>query len=407
VLETPFDITRFSITTDTVADALVVERRELLLNGKQPGTISLIVWGTDTRVQYDVVVEQPVSALEQQIHQLFPGENILVTAADGAVVLSGHASSTAVMLRVGETVRAAVKANVINMLQVPGAADSQQVMLMVRIAEVNRRAVTELGVSFFTNAMGAGDWVGRVTTQQFSAPAFQDGDLVFSDFLNLFLFNTRVNIGALIKALKQTGYFQSLAEPNLIAYNNEEASFLAGGEYPVPIVQGATGTVTTEYKEYGVKLNFTPTIAGDLIRLKVRPEVSTLDFNNGVTLQGFRIPSLITRRAETYVELTDGQSFAVAGLINNQTQTDDAGIPWLKDIPIIGNLFKSKADRKERTELLVIVTPRLVRALNPDEVPPLPTLPGRFLPATDDVGEQLQGGGGAVDAPAKEKEKKE
>jgi pilus assembly protein CpaC len=311
------------------------------------------------------------------------------------------------MLRVGETVRAAVKANVINMLQVPGAADSQQVMLMVRIAEVNRRAVTELGVSFFTNAMGAGDWVGRVTTQQFSAPAFQDGDLVFSDFLNLFLFNTRVNIGALIKALKQTGYFQSLAEPNLIAYNNEEASFLAGGEYPVPIVQGATGTVTTEYKEYGVKLNFTPTIAGDLIRLKVRPEVSTLDFNNGVTLQGFRIPSLITRRAETYVELTDGQSFAVAGLINNQTQTDDAGIPWLKDIPIIGNLFKSKADRKERTELLVIVTPRLVRALNPDEVPPLPTLPGRFLPATDDVGEQLQGGGGAVDAPAKEKEKKE
>jgi pilus assembly protein CpaC len=305
------------------------------------------------------------------------------------------------MLRAAEVARAAApKANVINMLQVPGAADSQQVMLQVRFAEVNRRALTDLGVSFFTGPAGYKNWVGRTTTQQYPAPDFDNEDgLVFSDFLNLFLFNTKYNVGAVLKALKQTGYFQSLAEPNLIAYNGQEASFLAGGEFPVPIVQGATGTVSVMFKEFGVRLNFKPVIAGDLIRLKVRPEVSSLDFNNGVLLQGFRIPALTTRRAETDVELRDGQSFAIAGLIDNHAQEDVAAIPILSQIPIIGYLFKSKADRKERTELIVIVTPRLVRPLNSDEVPPLPTQPGRFLPGGDEIGEQLQGGGGTVDAP--------
>ncbi len=221
----------------------------------------------------------------------------------------------------------------------------------------------------------------------------------FSDFLNIFLFNTDWNVGTLIRALKQTGHFQSLAEPNLIAYNNREASFLAGGEFPVPIVN-SLGQVTVQFKEFGVRLNFTPTIAGDLIRLKVRPEVSELDFNNGVTLEGFRIPALQTRRAETEVELRDGQSFAVAGLIDNTAQTDRAAIPILSQLPIIGALFKSKAERQERTELLVLITPRLVRPLNPDEVPPLPTMPGRFLPPGDELSGQFEGGGGTVDGPA-------
>ena len=151
----------------------------------------------------------------------------------------------------------------------------------------------------------------------------------------------------------------------------------------MPVVQGATGTVTIMFKEFGVRLNFKPTIAGDVIRLKVRPEVSSLDFNNGITLQGFRIPALITRRAETDVELRDGQSFAIAGLLNNITQNDGANVPFLSKIPIIGYLFKSKADRKERTELMVLVTPHLVRPMNPDEVPALPTQPEKFLPAPD------------------------
>ncbi len=401
VVETQFDVTRVAVTNPATADATVVQAREILVDGKAPGTVSLIVWGANTRVQYDVVVEQPISALEQQLHQLFPGEAIEVAINADAVVLSGRASSTEVMLRAADIARAAApKANVINMLQVPGAADSQQVMLQVRFAEVNRRALTDLGVSFFTGVAGYKNWVGRTTTQQYPAPDFDnDEGLVFSDFLNIFLFNTKYNVGALFKALKQTGYFQSLAEPNLIAYNGQEASFLAGGEFPVPIVQGATGTVSVQFKEFGVRLNFKPVIAGDLIRLKVRPEVSSLDFNNGVVLEGFRIPALTTRRAETDVELRDGQSFAIAGLIDNHAQEDSAAVPILSQIPIIGNLFKSKAERKERTELIVIVTPRLVRPLNPDEVPPLPTQPGRFLPSGDEIGQQLEGGGGTVDAP--------
>ena len=419
ILATDFDVTRIAVTNPAVADATVVRPREILIDGKAPGTISLIIWGGDQRTQYDVVVEQPISALEQQIHQLFPGEDVTVTSNADAIVLSGRASTTQVMLRIAEVARAAApKSNVLNMLQVPGAADVQQVMLQVRIAEVNRRALTELGTSIFTGATGVGDWIGRGTTQQFPSVTYDglsrkettdgagnrtslelDGNMEFSDFLNLFLFNTNWNVGTLIRAMKQTGYFQSLAEPNLIAYNGKEASFLAGGEFPVPIVN-ALGQVSIQFKEFGVRLNFTPTIAGDLIRLKVRPEVSSLDFNNGVTLQGFRIPALQTRRAETEVELRDGQSFAVAGLMDNTSQTDKAAVPILSQLPIVGNLFKSKAERKQQTELLVLITPRLVRALNPDEVPSLPVMPDRFLPPEDSVGEQLKGGGGAIDAPA-------
>jgi len=412
VVTTNFDVTRIAITNPAIADAVVVKPREVLIDGKAPGTITLMLWGADQRVQYDIVVEQPISPLEQQLHQLFPKEEVIVTMNADGIVLSGRASSTQVMLRIGEVVRAAQpKANVINMLQVPGGTDAQQVMLQVRIAEVNRKALSEIGTSLFTGPTGVGDWIGRGTTGQFPSVEYKDlertqtptsldlkGKMEFSDFLNIFLFNTKWNAGTLVRALKQTGHFQSLAEPNLIAYNGKEASFLAGGEFPVPIVT-ALGQVSIQFKEFGVRLNFTPTIAGDLIRLKVRPEVSDLDFNNGITLEGFRIPALHTRRAETEVELRDGQSFAVAGLIDNSAQIDTAAIPMLSQIPIIGHLFSSKADRKERTELLVLITPRLVRALNPDEVPPLPTMPGRFLPSEDDLGGRLEGGGGTVDAP--------
>jgi pilus assembly protein CpaC len=404
VVNTDFDVTRIAVTNPAIADATVVQPREILIDGKAPGTISLIVWGANQRVQYDLVVEQPTTPLEQQLHQLFPAETINVAVNADAVILSGRVSSTEVMLRAAEVARAtASKANVINMMTVPGASSSQQVMLQVRFAEVNRRALTELGTSFFTGPNGFKNWTARATTQQFPAPDFdvEQGGLVFSDFLNLFLFNNKYNVGTLIKALKQTGFFQSLAEPNLVAYNGQEASFLAGGEFPVPFVSGGSAnSVSILFKEFGVRLKFRPTIAGDLIRLHVAPEVSSLDFNNGILLEGFRIPAITARRAETEVELRDGQSFAIAGLINNESQIDSAAVPILSQLPIIGSLFKTKADRKERTELLVIVTPRLVRPLNPDEVPPLPTLPSRFLPAGDDIGEQLQGGGGVADAPA-------
>jgi len=391
VLMTNFDITRIAVTNPEVADAVVVRPREVLVDGKAAGTVSLIIWGHDTRTHYDVVVDRGVSVLQQNFQQLFPGEEINVAVNDEAVVLSGAVSSNDVMLRAAEISRAAFpKFSVVNMLQLPGGSPSQQVMLQVRFAEVNRNALQQLGLTLISNRTG---FTSRSTTQQFAAPDFDDekpGGLDFTDFLNIFYFHRGEGIGGVLKALESRGFLQSLAEPNLIAYNGQEASFLAGGEIPIPVISGL-GQMNITYKEFGIRLNFRPTIAGDVIRLKLRPEVSSLDFNNGVILSGFRIPALITRRAETDVELRDGQSFVVAGLLNNISQTDRHAIPILSKLPIIGNLFKSKASRAEQTELMVLITPRLVRPLDPDEVPPLPTRPGEFLvPGKDEgVGDNL------------------
>lgn len=417
VLATDFDITRIAVTDPMIADAVVVQPREVLIDGKAPGTISLIVWGTTQRRQYDLVVEPSVSTLEQQLQALFPNEMIHVTTNGEAIILSGRVSSNDVSLRVAEIAAStSEKSRIVNLLQLPGGSSSQQVMLQVRFAEVSRRALMEVGVALFTSPTGVNNTLGRTTTQQFSAPGFDNleaskassnfgadvlsakGEFTFGDFLNIFLFSQKYDLGAMIRALRSRGLFQSLAEPNLIAYNGQEASFLAGGEIPIPVVQGVTNSVSIQYKEYGVRLNFRPTVAGDTIRLRVRPEVSTLDFPNGILLQGFRIPALATRRAETEVELRDGQSFAVAGLLNNLSQDDANEIPGLARLPIIGHLFKSKSERAEQTELLVLITPQLVRPLNPDEVPPLPTLERRFLPRGGGIGDDLQGGG-VVDAP--------
>ncbi len=400
VLTVDFDITRIAVTNPAVADAVVVQPREVLIDGKSAGTVSLIIWGAGRRAQYDVVVELGVSTLQQKLQALFPGEDINATLNDEALILSGRVSSTAVMLRAGEIAQAsASKVKVINLLQLPGPPGSQQVLLQVRFAEVNRRAVQELGVNLFMGPNGQNDYVARTTTGQFNPPFLDQTTTTFSDILNLFVMNTKYNIGVVIKALQQKGYFQSLAEPNLIAYNGQEASFLAGGEFPVPVVQGITNSVTIQWKEFGVRLKFTPTIAGDMIRLKVRPEVSSLDFNNGITLQGFRIPSLITRYAETDVELRDGQSFAIAGLLHNTSQENGSKVPILGSIPIIGALFRSKSETKDQTELMVLVTPQLVRPLDPDEVPALPVMQKRFLQGHG-VGSQQEGSGGLTDAPA-------
>ena len=405
VLPVDFDIVRMAVTNPAVADATVVAPREILIDGKAGGTISLIVWGGDNqRIQYDVVVEQPISNLEQQLHLLYPGEDIAIGNSDGATILSGKVSSTNVMLRVGEIAAASLpKTQIINLLQVPGGSDTQQVMLQVRFAEVNRRAILTAGLSLIALRP---EWAGRISTSTGSNPGFdvEGNALTFSDFLNIFVFDRTHGIAGVLHALKSRGLFQSLAEPNLIAYNGQEASFLAGGEIPIPTVSGAAGNVSVTYKEFGIRLNFTPTIAGDAIRLRVRPEVSSLDFANGVVLSGFRIPALTTRRAETSVELRDGQSFAIAGLLDNISQNDTDSIPVMSSLPIIGPLFKNKSKRQEQTELMVLITPRLVRPLDPDEVPPLPTTTDEFLKPegqSSDLGRQLDGAAGAVDAPAR------
>jgi pilus assembly protein CpaC len=385
VISTPFDIVRVAVADPAVASATVVQPRELLLEGKASGTVSLIVWGDVERQQFDIAVEPAVGPLQLQLQGLFPGEDIRVTMSDEAVVLSGRVSTIAVAQRAEEVAEASSsKSKVINMLQTPAGASSQQVMLQVRFAEVDRRALTELGAGFIARR---DEFDARVTTQQFAPPTIDDkeneGGIVFSDLLNIFFFHNREGVGMLVKALKSRGYFHSLAEPNLIAYNGQEASFLAGGEFPIPLVQGNTNAVTVQYKEFGVKLTFRPTITGDQIRLKVKPEVSSIDFANGITLSGFRIPGLTTRRAETDVELKDGQSFAIAGLMNNIAQEDAAKIPVLGNLPIIGPLFKSRATRKEQTELLVLITPTLVRPLEAGDAPPMPVDPKLFIQPAD------------------------
>jgi pilus assembly protein CpaC len=393
VVQTDFPVTRIAVTNPEIADATVVEPRQVLVDGKTSGTVSLIVWGGNEMLQYAVNVFPATPTLQRQFQLLFPGEDLHVNVADEALVLSGSVTSRDVATRaIDIATKSSAKLKVVNMLQVPGETQGSQVMLQVRVAEVSQKALQELGSTFFTGPNGYKQWAGRVTTQQFPAPDFSgrigppaqgnapdDGKMSFSDFLNLFVLNTKYDVGTVITALRNRGFFQSLAEPTLIAYNGQEASFLAGGEIPVPITQGLAGGVSVTYKEFGVRLTFRPDITGDVIRMKVRPEVSSLDFANGVTLSGFRIPALTTRRAETDVELRDGQSFAIGGLLDNLAQTDRATIPVLGDLPIIGYLFKSKAERKERTELVVIITPHLVQPLNAGAPPPLPVMPEPFL----------------------------
>jgi pilus assembly protein CpaC len=297
------------------------------------------------------------------VKRLFPGENIEAQSSGKGIVLSGLVSTKEVLDKAGTVAGGYVdKADeVVNMLRVQESNASNQVLLRVRFAEVSRSAITDLGASLFTGANGYKDITGRSTSGT-TAPSFDDGKLVFSDFLNLFLFDAKHQLGTVIKALQTKGQFQSLAEPNLVAESGKEASFLAGGEFPVPVAQGsgANTTISVQYKEFGVRLNFTPVIHGDRVHLKVRPEVSTLDFANGVMLQGFRIPALSTRRTDTEVDLQDGQTFAIAGLMNNTMSSTLQKIPGIGDIPILGLLFKSKAANKDQTELVVMITPQIL-----------------------------------------------
>jgi pilus assembly protein CpaC len=381
-------ITRVSLTRPEIADAMATGPQQLLIHGKMPGTISMFVWERSGAIRrYNVIVSRDLSELTEQMRQLFPGEKIAVSSNGKDVVISGTVSSKYVVEKAADVAAGYVekKENVVNLLKQQEAIAANQVLLRVRFAEVSRNALTELGSSFFTGPNGYKDWMGRTTTEQFAAPVFDTdkGGLVFSDFLNVFLFNTTHQLGTVIRALQNKGLFQSLAEPNLIAENGMEASFLAGGEYPYPVAQVSSGNtaITIQFKEFGIRLTFMPTITGpDLIHLKVRPEVSSLDFANGVTLQGFRIPALSTRRAETEVELQDGQTFAIAGLMSNTVTSTMQKIPGIGDIPILGLLFRSKAAQKGQTELVVMITPQILKRGSTGVTSGLPNLVEPYLP---------------------------
>jgi pilus assembly protein CpaC len=366
VLNVGAPIARVSLTVEKIADAMVTGASQLLIHGKEPGTISLFVWDREGAIKtFEVKVRRDLSALISHLKQLFPGEDITVLGSGKDVVISGTVTSKYVMEKAADVAAGYVekKENVVNMLKQQEGVASNQVMLRVRFAEVSRSAMQELGATFFSNGYKS-EWIGRTAPPGVPSPEFDDGKIIFSDFLNLFVFNFKEGLGGAIRALQNKGLFQSLAEPNLIATNGKEASFLAGGEYPYPVVQSGSNSnsVTITFKEFGIRLNFTPTVlGGDLINLKVKPEVSSLDFANAVILDGFRVPALSTRRTETEVELRDGQTFAIAGLMNNTVTSTMGKIPGIGDIPILGLLFRSKAHQKNQTELVVMITPTIIK----------------------------------------------
>jgi pilus assembly protein CpaC len=392
VLDTGSPIARVSLTSSDIADAMVTSSNELLINGKTPGTISMFVWNRAGGIRrYEVVVQRDLARLSEQLTQLFPGESIAAQSNGKSIVLSGSVTHTDVIAKAVNVAAGYVekKDDIVTLLQVQDSGGSNQVLLKVRFAEVSRSAVTELGASFFTGANGFHGVQSRATTQQYQAPVFDsNGDkpkLVFSDFLNFFLFDSKHDLGTVIRALQSKGLLQSLAEPNLVAESGKEASFLAGGEFPVPIAQASGGAVavTVMYKEFGIRLNFTPVVNGNRVHLKVRPEVSTLDFANAVVLNGFRIPALQTRRTETELELENGQTFAIAGLINNSMNKTLQKVPGIGDIPILGLLFKSQAAQKDQTELVVMITPVILPRGSSGVTPNLPRISEPFMPPVD------------------------
>ncbi|MEP6917172.1 MAG: pilus assembly protein N-terminal domain-containing protein, partial [Acidobacteriota bacterium] len=383
ILNVGSPITRVSLTVPDIADAMVTSPGQLLIHGKQPGTISLFIWDRGGAITtYEVTVRRDLSSLIGQMKQLFPGEPVTVVGSGKDVVISGTVSSKYVVEKAADVAGGYVekKENVVNLLQVQEGLASNQVMLRVRFAEVSRSALQELGASFFLSKT---NWAGRSDPPSVPSPSFDtDKGLVFSDFLNLFLFNSKAGLGTAIKAMQTKGLFQSLAEPNLVAIDGKEASFLAGGEFPIPVVQSGNGnnSVTILFKEFGVRLSFTPTVlGGDLVRLKVKPEVSSLDFANAVSVGGFRIPALTTRRTETEVELRDGQTFAIAGLLNNTLTNTMSKIPGIGDIPVLGKLFQSAAHQKNLTELVVMITPVILKRGQMGASEGLPALVAPYL----------------------------
>jgi pilus assembly protein CpaC len=336
-------------------------------------------------------VDVDITAASEEMHLLFPTEQISVTPSRSAIVLSGHVTTEDVAKHAGALASAYSK-NVVNVLTF-GPVGADEVLLEVKFAEVDRTALLQAGINIFST--GAGNTIGTITTGQFGA--ITNGPIsngtnsngsgtvstttTITNALNMFFFNPQVHLGVVIQALQERNLLQILAEPNLVAVNGKEASFLAGGEFPFPVVQpgaGGISTVTVQFREFGVRLKFTPIIQPNgNIHLHVAPEVSTLDFADAVTVSGTTIPAISTRKAETEFELQDGQSFVIAGLMDNRVTNIANKLPGIGDIPILGNFFKSKSNQKSNSELMVLCT--VHRVLPTTEAPKTPAAPEPYL----------------------------
>jgi pilus assembly protein CpaC len=378
VVKTRVPYKNVSISQPDIADVSLVGPTDILLTGKKPGLTQLIIWDDQDRTQViEVKVGFDLQALQDQMRAMFPGSRIETTSLNGTVALRGRVPSLEVA-RQAEEVAGPYAQKVLNFLEVAGG---QQVVLQIRFAEISRSASTNLGFNFtaldqtssFTSINGPGG-------DPFGGVALGNKDTKISSGVTLFGRGraNQTSFEYFIQALRRNNLLRVLAEPNLVVYSGSQGSFLAGGEFPVPVPQSGSGAggsnaITVEYKQFGVRLDFTPVVLGDgRIRLKVTPEVSDLDFSRSVSFNGFVIPSLTKRTLTTEVELAEGQSFAVGGLLNNRVTANKDVTPLLGDLPIIGTLFRSVRYERNETELVVLVTPRLVEAMNPAQVPALP-----------------------------------
>lgn len=398
VISSPTRIKRVSLADPEIAEAIVVSPTQVLVNGKKPGGVSLMIWDENDQNQaFELSVDIDVLGLSQKIHEVFPTENVNIDTSKDVVILTGKASSSTVADKILEVVKGA-SPKVTSMMEVP-APPNGEILLQVRFAEVDRTLLNQFGINILS-LPGAKN-IGTISTGQYAPPTLANqnngtsSQFALSDLLNIFIFRPDINLAATIKALQTENVLQILAEPSLLTSAGKEASFLAGGEFPYPVPQSSGAgftTITIQFKEFGVRLNFLPTFTPEgQIHLKVKPEVSSLDYTNALQFEGFTIPALSTRRMESEMDLADGQSFAMAGLMDNRVTEQLEKIPWIGDVPVLGNLFKSKSFQRSKDELLVVVTPIIVKPSNPGQEPHGPNFPVPFLDQEKGEGTKVPG----------------
>jgi pilus assembly protein CpaC len=411
VIDYPSDVQQITISSPDVMDAVAITTRQILVNSKSVGNSTMIVWTrSGQRTFYNVNVEMNLDPLRQLLKDSFPNEPITLHSSRDTVSMTGQVSSKDVADRAG-ILAASFSKTVLNNLTLPAAPAEKQILLRVKFAELDRSKEVQYGVNLLAgpggNPIGAGTgqfanggFTGTVaipptstgTTTTCTAGGCQTstqgngGTFSITQALNLFALDPKLNLGAFIKALQNETLLQILAEPTLVTTNGKEAQFLVGGQFPVPIVQGGatSGAITVQFKDYGIKLTFTPNITPNSnISIHLRQEVTALDLAHSVVLNGFSIPALTSRTAESTVELGDGQSFVVAGLLNNQETYTLSKVPFISSIPILGNLFKSKDDDVQRQELIMIVTPEVTMPLGRGDPQPDIYMPKDFLKKLD------------------------
>lgn len=396
VLDYPTDVARISTSNPDIVDAVAVSTREIMLHGKSHGNSTVVIWAkTGQRSFYNVTVEHNLEPIRAILKETFPDEEIRVRAARDSVTLSGTVTSQAVSDRAAALVASLAK-TVVNNLQVQPSPVEKQILLRVKFAEVDRNYSRQFAVNLIST--GALNTPGGTTTGQVTAPrpanlsgviggavSGTTSEFTLSDALNIFAFRPDLNLAATIRALQNEGALQILAEPNLVTTNGKEASFLVGGEFPVPILQGGSnaGSVTIQFREFGIRLTFNPSLTPhQTLKMYVKPEVSSIDIANAVNFSGFRIPALSTRRIESNIELAPGQSFVIGGLLDERADEAFARIPGLASIPLLGVLFRSRLENRSRAELVVMVTPEVVDPLKAGDLKALPAMPMKFLAPT-------------------------